>query len=627
MRRFFRSSCLWHSFASLPLVAFVLAINLIGQPSALAARLSQQIHPFEPLVQTQRLAQNDLLAIPPVTSKSAVMPARLRLNNSTSRVELWPYVTVLAEQDAPLTIDDVIASKNRFAMPESAYATLGQRKEIFWLKIPITVGANTEDEWIFDINYSLLNHADLYLVSQDKILQRARLGNAQPFAERPIAGRSHAVALEIRSGAELELYVRVESASKILPITLSTLSAFHINAVNEQMLQGFLTSLAVCLLLYSLMQWFSLHESLYLKYCLLVFFSALFSVHFFGLGAQYLWTDNFWMERHMAGITSLCAAASTALFIKDALVSDMSPLLHRIINGVAAVLGLAAFAHGLDIIDIRVVSLLMGTLGLSPSLLAVPGAWKKFRRGDMVGLYFLLAWLGYFIASAVMVGVVKGTVGANGWTLHSFIIGATVDMIIFMRIATLRTNAIHAAAQTATLERDVLHSLAHTDPLTGLLNRRGLNATLAAALPFSVPSRILAVYVLDLDNFKPVNDQYGHDVGDELLMVVAARLRAMMRVGDAVARTGGDEFVIVATGLQTDAQAKELGDKLLEIFRMPFALGEQTCAIGITIGYALAPADGNDATSLLKHADAAMYAGKEGGKNRAGRTVPVAVTA
>ena len=194
-------------------------------------------------------------------------------------------------------------------------------------------------------------------------------------------------------------------------------------------------------------------------------------------------------------------------------------------------------------------------------------------------------------------------------------------MLIFMYIATRRTNAIHLAAQNATQERDVLHSMAHTDPLTGLFNRRGLNSSLATALLGVAPGKILGVYMLDMDNFKPVNDQYGHDVGDELLMLVAARLRASMRTGDVVARTGGDEFVVVATGLKTDTQAKELGNKLLDIFRMPFALREQTCQIGITIGYALAPTDGHNATSLLKHADAAMYAGKQNGKNRAGRTL------
>ena len=358
-----------------------------------------------------------------------------------------------------------------------------------------------------------------------------------------------------------------------------------------------------------------------MKYCLLVFFSSLFSIHFFGVGAMYIWTDNFWMERHMAGITALLTACSTALFIEDVLRPDMGKNSHRAIITTAIVLALTALAHGFDLVDMQVVAVVMSTLGLCPSLIAIPGAVARIRRGDSVGAYFLVAWLGYVVASVVMVGVVKGYVGANTWTIHAYIVGAIFDMLIFMYIATRRTNAIHLAAQNATQERDVLHSMAHTDPLTGLFNRRGLNSSLATALLGVAPGKILGVYMLDMDNFKPVNDQYGHDVGDELLMVVAARLRASMRTGDVVARTGGDEFVVVATGLKTDTQAKELGNKLLDIFRMPFALREQICQIGITIGYALAPTDGHNATSLLKHADAAMYAGKQNGKNCAGRTL------
>ncbi len=128
--------------------------------------------------------------------------------------------------------------------------------------------------------------------------------------------------------------------------------------------------------------------------------------------------------------------------------------------------------------------------------------------------------------------------------------------------------------------------------------------------------RLLALYMLDLDGFKPVNDRFGHDVGDELLRVVAQRLRASVRAGDAVARLGGDEFVVMAHGLTNEAQALELGRKLVDAFRAPFALDERTCSVTATIGYALAPADVNDAGALLKSADAAMYTGKQEGKDQ-----------
>jgi diguanylate cyclase (GGDEF)-like protein len=277
---------------------------------------------------------------------------------------------------------------------------------------------------------------------------------------------------------------------------------------------------------------------------------------------------------------------------------------------------LATIAYGSDLIELRAVAILMSTTGLAPALMGLPGALRKARRGDSVGTWFMAAWLGYFIASAIMVGVVRGRIGVSFWTMHSFQIGATLDMLVFMRIAVLRSAARHLDAQRAARERDTLHSLAHSDPLTGLLNRRGLDDALARAVSRVSSERLLALFVLDLDKFKPVNDQYGHDVGDELLRLVAQRLRACMRSNDAVARLGGDEFVVMAEGLTHEALAAELGRKLLESFRSPFALETRTCAVSATIGYALAPVDATDAGALLKAAEAAMYAGKELGKDR-----------
>jgi diguanylate cyclase (GGDEF)-like protein len=121
--------------------------------------------------------------------------------------------------------------------------------------------------------------------------------------------------------------------------------------------------------------------------------------------------------------------------------------------------------------------------------------------------------------------------------------------------------------------------------------------------------------MLDLDGFKQINDQYGHDVGDELLIAVATRLKGSLRSRDLVSRLGGDEFVVMSSGLDSVDQAREIGDKLLHAFSYAFILSEQTCQIGLTIGYALAPLDGRDTLSLLKQADAAMYAGKQDGKN------------
>ena len=220
----------------------------------------------------------------------------------------------------------------------------------------------------------------------------------------------------------------------------------------------------------------------------------------------------------------------------------------------------------------------------------------------------------YFAATAVVIGVIQGRVPVNFWTLHSFQFGATLDMMLFMRVLGLRTRALRLEALEATRERDAMRSLAHTDPLTGLPNRRGLSIALTTALTRCTPDKLLAVYVMDLDGFKPVNDTHGHDVGDELLVAVTRRLRGHLRQSDLVARLGGDEFVVMAGHLSSLQQAQDLGQKLLDAFHPPFSLGSVQVKVGLTIGYAIAPEDSTDAIGLLKLADAAMYNGKQSGK-------------
>lgn len=543
--------------------------------------------------------------------------AQAVLGKEASRIDLWPHVRVLHDADRVVTAEQAVASPERFTPPAGAYATLGMKKEAVWLRIPLAVASGGEGQWILDIDYALLRRIDVHTLFDGRLVHVGTLGNATPFAERPLPGRTHAIALQLEPGQRGELLLKLDTTGgKILPIGLSRLSTFHAAALREQLLQGALGCLGIFLIIFSFVQWISVRENLYLKYALLVFCSTLFSVHFFGIGEMYLWTDREWLDTHMAGVTSLMAAAATALFIDEALEGDLHRRLRVALQVVAAINVGAAIAYGADLIDIQTVAIFMSTTGLVPALLGLPGALAKARRGDSIGAWFMAAWTGYFIASAILVGVVRGRIGVDFWTLHSFQIGATFDMLVFLRIALLRTAARHKAAQRAARERDQLHSLAHSDPLTGLLNRRGLDDAMAKAFKRVGPDHVLALYVLDLDGFKPVNDQYGHDVGDELLRVVALRLRGSVRAGDGVARIGGDEFVVMAQGLAHEGQARDLGQKLLEAFRSSFAVGSTACSISATIGYALAPRDAIDAASLLKAADAAMYAGKQEGKFR-----------
>lgn len=539
----------------------------------------------------------------------------LLLDDRKPSFEAWPALTILADAERVLTIDDVLARLDKFSPPVSAYAALGFRKEAIWLRVPLQVSPQSDGKWILDIDYALLNRVDVYLVSDGKPQRIAVMGNLQPFAGRPLVSRAPAVALDLTPGGSHELLIRIDTVNAlILPVRLSKPGAFHQRANNEFLLQGMLMAIGLCLLLFSLQQWISLRDSVYGKYALLIVCNLLFMAHLFGFGGLYLWTDKPWLETHTAGIASLLTACATALFIEGILGTDMSPPLRRAMRIIAASLALFALLFAADLLSNRLLALVMGVLGLLPALLGVSGAIARVQRGDSVGTYFIIAWVTSFLAGIVLYGAVTGLLGANFWTMHALQFGATLDMLIFMRIVILRSAAVHQAARTASLERDALHSLAQSDPLTGLYNRRGLNDALAAALPRCTPQHGLAIYMMDLDGFKPVNDQYGHDAGDELLGIIAQRLRATVRNSDVVARVGGDEFVVMAAGLQSEQQAAELGEKLIALFQEPFLIARHACRVGVTIGYVVAPGDGVDAVNLMKVADAAMYAGKQGGK-------------
>lgn len=161
-----------------------------------------------------------------------------------------------------------------------------------------------------------------------------------------------------------------------------------------------------------------------------------------------------------------------------------------------------------------------------------------------------------------------------------------------------------------------LEALAHFDPLTGLPNRALLADRMRLALAQTRRSHaLLAVCYLDLDGFKPVNDTYGHEAGDRLLIAVAKRLLGTVRADDTVARLGGDEFVLLLGHLSNRAECRALMARVLDAIADPYELAPSTSiAVSASIGLTLYPRDRGDADELLRHADMALYQAKEAGR-------------
>lgn len=167
------------------------------------------------------------------------------------------------------------------------------------------------------------------------------------------------------------------------------------------------------------------------------------------------------------------------------------------------------------------------------------------------------------------------------------------------------------------IAEEQLKKLAHFDYLTGLANRSLYQDRLSQALIRAKRhSSRCALLFFDLDNFKPINDQYGHEIGDLALQVVASRLKQQVRDNDTIARLGGDEFVIIMEDLNTTEDASNLAQKIIASLSKPFQLKDHTLHLGCSVGISIYPDNADDTLTLTRNADIAMYAAKATGSNQ-----------
>src|SRR6202158_1901437 len=185
---------------------------------------------------------------------------------------------------------------------------------------------------------------------------------------------------------------------------------------------------------------------------------------------------------------------------------------------------------------------------------------------------------------------------------------------VLMRVRNmLEVRLLHEAART---HGKILESLALKDPLTGLANRRLLAERMSMALGHARRNQsAMAVVYLDLDGFRQINNTLGHAAGDTLLKMVADRLVAAVREEDTVARLGGDEFIMALWHLSGTDDAAKVASKVIEVVSQPYTIEGHTVRITASAGIGIYPLDGEDAVTLMKSADLALYEAKHAGKN------------
>ncbi|MYM24255.1 diguanylate cyclase [Duganella sp. FT135W] len=199
------------------------------------------------------------------------------------------------------------------------------------------------------------------------------------------------------------------------------------------------------------------------------------------------------------------------------------------------------------------------------------------------------------------------------WFRNGFVLGTSLVLIQYSSL--LAAILLRFQKRLVDAEAKAL-GLAFLDPLTGLKNKRYMETLFDHALLLATrPHQVVAVFYIDLDNFKPINDNAGHAVGDEVLKTVASRLQTHTRSTDICARVGGDEFIVIGTQLENPDQAYGIAKKLLDQLTAEIDVSGANYALGASIGISLYPIHGTKLAELIDRADSAMYQVKRNGKS------------
>lgn len=584
--------------------------------------------------------------------------APIELTRDSSGMGLNDRIELLEDVDGSLTIDDMTdpAVQARFR-PADGRASVGQSRNPWWVKVQLQRAGDAPREWWLEVGAVTLLDLQVFFPGEQGGWRMRQSGERVGFAE----GRDHpyrraVFRLPALAGEPSTFYLRTyDPAGNSFPLRVWQLADLDLTATRENLAIGLVYGVIFALLLYNLFILFSLRDSAYLWYVLATAGALLFILSMTGHGFQYLWPGSavpFWLDRiTLPSVWGFCACRFTQSLLQTRVHVRWA---HRLLS-LACVVYVVAIA--LDAFGLRgPTAWLIALLSLSSIPAALGAALIRWRQGFFPALLYLC---GYgLVLGSIGILLLRATGLLQPSPLNAFVfpISVAAESILFSfalayriqilkqekaaaleqadrektaRLAQMQASAdeLQAAVDRRTAElaaanqrlsereADLRHAAFH-DPLTELPNRRYLiervEGTLAEARR---RQESVALMLIDLDHFKPINDRHGHDAGDLMLRSIAQRLRQQVRSHDMVARLGGDEFAVLVGGTNAEGHACEVAERLLAELSQPVRYGAERLAVTVSIGVALFPQHGGHFAALYKAADEALYRVKTQGRS------------
>ena len=480
-----------------------------------------------------------------------------------------------------------------------------------WMKLRIQQPTPNGD-WVLALPTTAVRDLTFYgpFDAQGRALTGpVRTGLVHPYASRPLGSERVVFPLRLPEPGVYTVYLWAQStvAHQIAPSVWDTRDFLYFRQ-HKRLFDGICYGILLTLLVYNLVLARVFRDASYGLYGLTCAAALVTLATYNGHTAHYLWPHSpWWIERSYVLGGSLWIAFS-ALFARHFLnTRETAPTADRVILGFAGVALLTTVPGALG--QVGLAQSANEWLGLSGALYMTAVSLRVWRRGFPPALWYLCGQATLFATVMATVMVVWGWLDAPFLLANGLQIGVAAEMVVFAMALSVRIQLMRRDQVELNLRAAHLARAASTDPLTGVANRTGLKTSAEQLLAQPGDHALL---LIDLNKFKPVNDTFGHEAGDRVLVEMAQRIENHLRESDVVARIGGDEFVVLLGHTTQRATLVATINRLLDAIDQPVPYGQENLKVSASAGVALYPQDAGSLDALLRAADKAMYEVKDG---------------
>lgn len=522
------------------------------------------------------------------------------------------YFRIYRSDDVHISMDDALnALRNGyFTQSGNSVINFGIGSKPVWLALQVSNSGESAVQRNLLFETSWLDKVDAYFLQGDRLAGSHHTGDSLLFSQRPVNHRFFVLGHAFETG-ETTVLVRIASTdAMVLPIFFMSAEELADRNTLQAYGYGFMYGFILALVAYNLMLYIGLRASLYLFYSIYLLLFLALNAAYTGFGYQWLWPESpHWQQWANPVLMMACTVGGFAFALRFLDIKTTRPRIYRAVIG--SCFGFSAWALLALSAGSLVAALLIAIIFIFLFyVLTVILGVMSLQAGNRFAKYFLLASIFTICGGVITANAVWGYIPYNEFTYRATDIGMMIDAVLLALALAERFNINQS-------EKLLAEKMANTDPLTGLNNRRSFYKFVQPIWAMGLRSKSdTAVIMLDIDHFKLLNDNYGHALGDRVLVQLAETLQKEARGGDILARWGGEEFLIFLPETRM-VDAVAIAERMRNKICALQLVTDRAEKLSFTVSLGVASTHDGDISldELIGEADRQLYRAKKQGRN------------